>query len=305
MRQRRFITAGIALAGAIAVAMAAVPAAGAELKVCLEEDSPPYSYKFGKKKGGFDYDVSMELASRLGRSLTVQWFETENDEENIPKLEANALLSAPLCHLIGGYPLLESALGGSQHQTFRLPDHDGQKRSERGKLIKLRVVTASNPYNRMVYAAIVGPAIKGPVKTLNDLKGVRIMSEVATLPSYLLMRHDNGTLVDNTEHISPWKKLFKQLDAGKADATLVGLHRYERYRFRNPETKLRFAGYTAPLGFNLGFAALTSSKDLLAQVNKTLADMTADGTLEKLASKNSMTLVAPQKPNVMGKLKLP
>jgi hypothetical protein len=287
--------------------LAASPAdaAGAPLKVCLEEDSPPYSYKFGKKIGGFDYHLSQELAKRLHRDLKVQWFETENDEENIPKLEANALLSARLCHLIGGYPLIESALGGAPQGAFRLPDHDGQKRSERHKMIKLGVVTASMPYNRAVLASIVGPAVKGEIGSLDDLAGVRIMSEVATLPSVLLMRHDNGALIDNTSHITPLKNLFKAMDAGKADATLIGLHRFERYRFRNPQTKLRFAGYVSPLGFNLGYAALTSSKDLLEDVNRVLAEMSADGTLKEIAARNRMTLMAPQKPYVMGKLKLP
>lgn len=301
----QFLRSSLSLVGGLALATISAPAVGLDLKVCLEEESPPYSYKFGKKIGGFDYHVAKTLAAKLDRSLTVQWFETENDEENIPKLEANALLSARLCHLIGGYPLLESALGGAPQGTFRLPDHEGQKRSERTKLIKLRTVTASRPYNRMVFAAIVGPKIKGQVTSLDDLAGVRIIAEVATLPSILLMRYDNGALVDNTSHISPWKDLFGLMDSGKADATLIGLHRFERYQFRNPKTNLRFAGYISPLGFNLGYAALNSSKDLLARVNLALTEMANDGTLDALAAQNSMTLIAPQQPYVMGKLKLP
>ncbi len=307
MRRTRQILTTLSLASGLVVVAALLQPGKAEqtLKVCLEEDSPPYSYKFGKKVGGFDYDVSKELAARLRRVFKVQWYETENDEENIPKLEANALLSARLCHLIGGYPLFESALGGAPQGTFRLPDHDGQKRSERNKLIKLGVVTASTPYNRAVFASIVGPTVTGPVRSLDDLAGTRVIAEVATLPAVLLMRHNKGALMEDTNHISPWEHLFKIMDAGEADTTLVGLHRFEHYRFRNPKTKLRFAGYISPLGFNLGFASLTTSKDLLLRVNEALAAMAADGTLNSIASQNSMTLIAPQKPDVMGKLKLP
>ncbi|MBT7758920.1 MAG: transporter substrate-binding domain-containing protein [Rhodospirillaceae bacterium] len=305
MRAKQWFLSVLSLLGCFGLVAASAQAAGSDLKFCLEEDSPPYSYKFGKKIGGFDYDLSRELAARLGRTFKVQWFETENDEENIPKLEANALLSARLCHLIGGYPLIESALGGAVQGTFRLPDHDGQKRSERHKLFKLGVVTASVPYNRAVFAAIIGPGFSGKVNSLDDFAGSRIMAEVATLPGVLLMRHNKGALIDDTSHISPLKNLLKIMDTGKGDITLIGLHRFERYRFRNPQTKLRFAGYVLPLGFNLGYAALNTSKDLLRDVNKALAGMLADGSLKSFAVKNSMTLMAPQKPDVMGKLRLP
>ncbi len=110
------VGAGIAF-GAIALPQAAY--AKDTLGVCLEEDSPPYSYKFGKKIGGFDYQLAKELAARLNRDLQVQWYESENDEENIPKLEANALLSARLCQLIGGYPMMKSSLGSAP--SSRIP----------------------------------------------------------------------------------------------------------------------------------------------------------------------------------------
>jgi ABC-type amino acid transport substrate-binding protein len=296
--------AGVAVALALVFPLQA-SAATPGLKVCLEEDSPPYSYKFGKKIGGFDYHLSIELAKRMERDLKVQWYETERDEETIPKLEANALLSARLCDLIGAYPLIASALGAAPQQTFRLPDHDGQKRSERLKLVKLGVVTNSVPYNRMVFASVVGPRFNGEVTSLDDFRNVKVIAEVASLPAILLMRYNNGALVENTRHVSPLKNLLKLMDADEADATLIGLHRFERYRFRNPDTKLRFAGYISPLGLNLGYAALTTSKGLLADVNKTLAEMSADGSLKAIAEGNRMTLMAPQKPDVMDKFKMP
>jgi ABC-type amino acid transport substrate-binding protein len=275
------------------------------LKICLEEDSPPYSYKFGKKIGGFDFDLAAALAARLRRDLKVQWFEFEMDEENIPKLEANALLSARLCHLIGGYPMMKSALGSAPQGTFRLPDHEGQKRSERNKLIKLGTVVPSAPYHRTVIGVVVGPKVSREIRGLDDLAGLRIMSEVATLPSVLLMRHKAGMLIDDTSHISPLKNIFELMDEDKADATLIEVHRFERYRFRNPDTKLRFSGFLFPLGFNFGFAALQTAKPLLDEVNKALTNLAAEGKLKEFAANNGMTLFAPEPPFVMEKFKLP
>jgi len=297
---------GIAAVFGILATIAAPDAKAKEiLKICLEEESPPYSYKFGKNIGGFDYQLAQELAARLGRDLTIQWFETENDEENIPKLEANALLSAPLCHLVGGYPMLKAALGSAPQGKFTLPDHEGQKRSERLKLIDLGVVVPSLPYNRSVYGVIVGPAVTGDITSLDDIAGLRIMSEVATLASAILMRHDGGRLVDHTSHVSPLEGLFKQMNAGKADATLVEVHRFERFRFRNPDTKLRFSGYIVPIGINFGFAALDTSNALLDDVNRVLEELAAAGTLEDFAAANHMTLFEPQKPFVTERIVLP
>lgn len=280
-------------------------AADQPLTVCLEEDSPPLSYKFGKKIGGFDFDVAKELAARLGREFKVQWYEAENDEENVPRFEMNALLSSGLCQLIGGFPMLESMIGPAAVETFSLPDYEGKKRSERGKVVRLGTVTTSIPYNRAVFAAIVGPKFNGNIKSLDDLAGRRIMAEVATIPGALLMRHNNGALVNDTAHISPLKNIFKAMDSGTADVMLIELHRFERYKFRNPDTTLRFSGYTERLGFNLGFAALDSSKDLVAKINRELQNMTSDGTFARIANANSMTHVKPEKPDVMGRLRLP
>jgi len=304
MRRMIRVIGCLGLAAGLAIATSGADAKD-PLKVCLEEDSPPYSYKFGKKIGGFDYQLAQELAVRLDRDFKVQWYESENDEENIPKLEANALLSARLCHLIGGYPMMKSALGAAPQGTFRLPDHEGQKRSERDKLIKLGVVVPSMPYNRTVFGVIVGPSVSNKITSLGDLAGLRIMSEVATLPSVLLMRHNGGQLIDDTSHIPRHKDLLKEMNAGKGDATLTQVHLFERFRFRNPDTQLRFSGYVFPLGINLGFAALDSSKALVDDVNNALADLAAEGRLKEIAAANNMTVFEPQKPYVMDRLVLP
>jgi ABC-type amino acid transport substrate-binding protein len=48
------------------------PAAAVEtLRVCLNENIPPYSTHEGKESGGFDLAVAEAVAKRLGRELAV------------------------------------------------------------------------------------------------------------------------------------------------------------------------------------------------------------------------------------------
>ena len=106
--------AALASAALILTATASASPATAEeetLRVCLNENTPPYSFHEGKEAGGFDLAVAEAVAKRLGRALSVQWFETGIDTDSSLTLQANALLSDGRCQLIGGYPLFRVALG--------------------------------------------------------------------------------------------------------------------------------------------------------------------------------------------------
>ena len=81
------------------------------LKVCLNENAPPYSASGKNGDSGFDLEVAKALARQLGRKLEVQWFESKLDEDSSGALEANALLSDGHCQLVAGYPMTEDALG--------------------------------------------------------------------------------------------------------------------------------------------------------------------------------------------------
>ena len=86
--------------------------------------------------------------------------EAEDDDENSPVLEVNALLSAGKCDLVGGYPLFGAALSDPQFRTWPLPDHDGMKRSQRGRQFELGKLATSRPYFRTSFAVILGPKSK-------------------------------------------------------------------------------------------------------------------------------------------------
>ena len=89
------------------------------LRVCLNENLPPFSVHNKKGDAGFDLMMARALAKRLGRSLAVQWYESELDFDSSPSVEANALLSDGRCALLAGYPLVRYALGKPGMATGR------------------------------------------------------------------------------------------------------------------------------------------------------------------------------------------
>src|ERR1700746_867777 len=73
-----------ALAAGLACFLHATAANAAEtsdgtLRVCLDENVPPYSVKQAEAGTGFDVLISQALAKRLGQPLAVQWYESKLD----------------------------------------------------------------------------------------------------------------------------------------------------------------------------------------------------------------------------------
>ena len=291
-----------ALIGGILVASApAAETAEPPLTVCLEEDSPPYSYKFGKNKiGGFDLAIAEALAERLDRTLDILWFEFEDDEEEVPMWQSSALLAERLCDLIGGYALFSAMLGTPVQPMSKLPDYRGGKRGVR---VPTKPIAATRPYHRAPFAVILGPGAGGrKIAKLEDLKGLRIGAEVSTISSAILFRHGHGMLIPDLANIAPTKGLLKQADAGRFDAVMIELHRFDWYRKRAPETTLRWSGYVHPIGFNIGFAALEEAQDLIAQVDAAIDEMRGDGTIARLAGEAGMTYRPPKAPTILHRI---
>lgn len=290
--------------GALALALAQMPAAAQDtLTVCLEEDSPPLSFKFRSRQGGFDHGVAEEVAKRLGRRFRVQWFEAENDEENVPVWEANALLSDGLCDIVGGYPMLASSLGKPETDMGAIPEYDGMKRSERGRLVKLGVLDSTVPYSRTAFGVILGPNMKdASIIGLHDLEGRKVGYEVETMAAVLVHRYRQGLLLPGATSVRESEGLMPALASGEIDAALVELHKFDNFMRRNAEAPIRYSGFAHPLGINMGFAILERDAALKSRIDAALEAMKADGTLERLAEKWQMTFVRPQPPRILKRI---
>ncbi len=298
----------LCLGAAALVAFVLGPASAADgtLRVCLNENLPPASLHRGGKGSGFDLAVAEALAQRLGRTLAVQWFESELDEDASATLEANAMLSDGKCQLVGGYPLIKHALGRPVVATALLPDLAGPPPADRRRRVELGELIPSTPYRYAPLTVVVNSAaVSKRVAGLADLKGLRLGAEAGSFPDTVLMVFGNGRLVDRIHHIMAGRgELLAQLEQGVYDATLVDLRRFDAYRAAHPETKVKATGYYYRIGFNMGFVGLATDAALLAQVNAAIGDMTGKSELSPLAQAAGLTYLPARQPHVGGDVSL-
>jgi ABC-type amino acid transport substrate-binding protein len=296
-----------ALACALLAFAASSPASGEEaLSVCLDAKVPPWSFHDGRQSGGFDAAVADAIARRLARKLTLRWFETKLDADSSTTLGVNALLSDGVCQLVGGYPLFESALSEPATKFGRLPDYDGAKPGDRRRLIALGTLVPSRGYQFAAQTIVLGPkAASARITGLSDLKGLRLGVEEGTLANAVLMLFGNGRYAGQITHVVPGRdELLPRLEKGDYDATLVALRRFDAYRAEHPDTKLVASGYYLPIGFNMGFVGLSTDRDLIERVNRSIAEMLDKGEFVALARAAGVTYLPPRQPNVSADLKL-
>ncbi|HEX6840152.1 MAG TPA: hypothetical protein VF113_01440 [Stellaceae bacterium] len=275
------------------------------LRVCLDENVPPYSVRHGRDGSGFDLAVADAVAKRLGRSLAVQWFESKVETDSSSTLAANALLSDGRCQLVAGYPLIKDALGKPAAETARLPDYDGATPADRRRRVALGTLVPSRAYHHAPLTVVLAPGVAKPITGLADLDGLKLVIEASTLEDTILMTYQDGALVNHITHLVPGRgELLPRLEQGGFDATLIPLHRFDAYRAQHPETALKASGYYHRIGFNMGFVGLATETALIEQVDAAIGDMLAGGVLPALAEKAGMTYVPPLPPDVRASLSL-
>ena len=285
------------------IAPPAAQAADDPLKVCLDEDRPPFSsHHRGKPGSGFDVSLAQAIAERLGRPLKIQWFESKLDEDSSPQLEANALLSDGRCSLVGGYALTVDSLVVPGVKTARLPDFEGATRDDRRRRVELGVLSPSQPYIYSPLTVVLGPKARDrKIGNIGDLGQLRIAIESGTLGDAILMSFEKGRLIDSITHLVPGRDdLLGALDRGDYDATLLDLARFDAYRTKHPDASVSASGYYYPIGANRGYVTLASEPTLLAAVNKALSDLQAEGKIADFGKQAGLTYLPPREPAVLG-----
>jgi ABC-type amino acid transport substrate-binding protein len=304
---RRLIAAMIS-AWAIAlpagvVTMSLARAADEPLRVCLDENLPPLSmHHRGKPGTGFDVALARAVAEGLGRRLEVQWFESKLDEDSSPALEANALLSDGRCSLVGSYAFTQDSLVVPGVKTAKLPDFDGATRDDHRRRITIGILAPTKPYMFSSLTVVLGQQARDKrITDIGDLSGLRLAIESGTLGDAILMTYDKGRLIDSITHLVPARDdLLGALEQGRFDATLLDLRRFDAYRMAHPDTTLAASGYLYPIGANRGYVGLASNAGLIADVNKVLDGLQAQGKLAAFGQATGLTYLPPREPTVLG-----
>jgi len=300
-------------AAALTLGLGLAQARAENLTVCLEENTPPFSWKEKNETGGFDLALSRVVAERLGRTLAVQWYEVPETPENdkpSPSRGKNALLSAGKCDLVAGFPL-SAPLLAKEVDTSRFIEFEGMTKADRGKVVTLDQMAPTRSYHFLPFTVLLAPKNAGrTVKDLDDLAGLVIGSQDGTLADAILMMHSHRRLMRQTMHFTPGKGLeqggglLDRVDHNDVDATLVELNKYDAYKMEHPDTKIGLTGYFYSIGFNVAFVGLKKDQALLDHVSAILNDMLAKNELAPIAAKEHLTWIAPREPEIRERVSL-
>ena len=190
---RRFSTQALRSGVAFALSVACALASAEPLTVCMAEDNPPFSMARKGQVTGFDVKVAEAVARELGRELKLVPFEPEVEKESMLTHEVNAMLSAGLCELASGFPLLASDLGPPTRERFKTPDHPGAKPPRERPWITLGTLVSSQPYQGTALV-IVQRAGEPTVSSLGGLRGRKIGAVAGTLEGTLVAMYGGGAL---------------------------------------------------------------------------------------------------------------
>jgi ABC-type amino acid transport substrate-binding protein len=268
-----------------------------DLRVCMAEENAPLSYKAGKEARGLDVAVATAIAAETARPLKVVFFESEYDRDKTLAQEVNAMLSSGVCDLASGYALFASDLGAPGRAEARTPDFEGAKPRRQRPYIPLQRLAATRAY----FAAAMGVVTRNTAlraDTLADLQNVRLGVITGTMAGTALAFYRNGALTKDIVTLSQKEDLLGALEAGRFDATLTALTRFDAYRLAHRETKLVRAKYVHPLRINMGFVGLEANPAAVAAGSLAIGRALANGDLARWAEQAGVTWVAPEAPDI-------
>lgn len=295
----------LVLLGPAAAQSPAATSASPALTVCVSEDNAPLSTLRRGQVEGFDVLVARAVAAELGRELRLVPFEPEIEKESLLTHEVNALLSAGVCDLASGFPLLKSDLGAPTRERFKTADHPGAKRKRDRPYITLGTLVPSQPYLGSALQVVQRSGLP-PAQTLGGLRGQKVAAVAGTLEGTLVAMHGGGALSGQMVSLGQREDLWAALQQGRIDAALVPSTTVDAWRRRHAQggTLPLQLGTPRSLGVNFGFVALAPRQDLLDAVNRVVTRSRASGELQRWATESGLSWQAPTEPAVVDSLKL-
>lgn len=296
---RHWILAATLLGG-----MAGAHAQSAPLAVCMGEDNAPLSHMRKGQVVGFDVALAQAVAKELGRELRLVPFESELENDAILALDVNALLSAGLCDLASGFPLLQADLGPPVRALYKTPDYPGAKRTRDRPYEKLGSLVASQAYQGTALVMVQRPGVPLVKGRWSELVGMKVGAVSGTLEGSLVAMANGGQLIPSMVSMGQLDNVWLALDEARVDAVLVPTTAWDAHRLRHPDTAIQAASWQRPLGINIGWVALSDKADLIAAVNRVIERSEASGELNTWAMAAGLTRLRPTAPAVLEKLNM-
>jgi ABC-type amino acid transport substrate-binding protein len=299
-RKTRWSAASLLLGVALAAGQA--QAQPAPLTVCMGEDNAPLS---SMKKGqvvGLDVSLAQAVALELGRELRVLPFETELEKDSNLSHEVNALLSAGLCDLASGFPLLRADLGKPARERVKTPDYAGAKRARDRPFETLGTLIASHPYQGSALVMVQRAGTPLARSQWSELSGLKVGAVAGTLEGSLVAMAHGGQLVGSMVSMAQGEDVWQALNEARIDAVLVPTTAWDAYRARHADTGLQAGTWQRSLGVNMGWVALSERAELIDAVNRVIQRSQASGELQRWAEAAGLSWLPPTVPAVVGGL---
>ncbi|SSY70748.1 substrate-binding periplasmic protein [Alysiella crassa] len=148
----------------------------------------------------------------------------------------------------------------------------------------------SNPYYQVTTVLVVKE--NSPIKTYEDAKDKRVAYTAGGSVERTLKKLQGTETLDATQNFaSSWLRVKSVMTNG-SDAAIGTSASFEYYAVQYPEQKLRVIYPTSPEYDDVVFVLNQSNTELLNRLNKGLASLEADGTLNKLKEKWKMNTAA-------------
>jgi len=269
----------------------------------MAEENSPLSYQVKQETKGLDVRVAQAIADELQRPLKIVVFESKLENESSLSQEVNALLSSGVCEMASGFPLIGSDLGPPSRPTARVPDYPGAKRRPLRPWVPLGNLVPSLAY----HVSAMGLVVRDPARkdaTLANMGDARIGAAAGTMAGSALSLYRNGMLRSQLVSLSMREDALEQLAAGRFDATLVSLDRFDAWQLAHPGSGLLRGSYVHPLRVNIGFVALSSSTEALAAANAVIQGAITRGQLQQWSAESGSSWLAPREPQISGPLGL-
>jgi ABC-type amino acid transport substrate-binding protein len=271
---------------------------GKPLRVCLPEDSAPYSWVERNQGAGLDHDLMAAVAARLGRGFEPLWFESRFDKEGNLALEARALLAAGVCDLVAGFPLYAPHLAPPMAEKARPPDYPGAKPLRQRPWQALVPVTAGAAYRATALVLVPANASDTKLHSLASLQGRSVAVKAGSMASVALGSFRNGTLASSIKGYTSREDVMSALQEQQADFALIDVALWDRYRQAHPSSPFKPAAFDYEIKLNIGLLARASDEPLLREAESAVMDELASGRAAKYADLNSATWIPPVTPLV-------
>lgn len=275
------------------------------LTVCVSRNGSAMSGWRHESGVGLDYRMSVALAEALDLDFRPLWYEADGGGN--PILEPSALLSADLCDLVAGHPLIASAVGAPSVARGRMPEWMGRpdKTDPRRITVDLETLAVSSPFRREELGLVFAPSAKvADDASLNDLGGLTVGYQGDTVAEVIIRLGAQDDVRDASRSYPAGAAFLWRLETGDIDAALVEVSAYDFMLRQNAISKLRLGSWRHGFGINVGYAMLAEQDDLRAAVDDALADLVQSGVAADLAALDQLHYIAPKEPAMLPSVSL-